>query len=345
MKYYAVRRGRIPGIYSNYLDAWKQTQGFSNAKMKAFKTLGEAKAFVGKVPNRSQKNVNGNFYVVNFNDQETVFLSTERVVNFLIAHPGATLRRYFDFGALLQNIRKKGIVLYTDGSYIESYGCYSGAFVAVDSEKNVVHEERFTGQQTRFIEARNNAGEALAIVRALKWAVANQYQEIMIVTDSDNVVQWINGNRANLPICSYFINQLKHFRQNSQIEIHFKVVKAHAQTYYNNYVDQLTREVIYKEKADNHLCYQLMNDDQFLRDFLNKHPRSFAASQTETFRFYKAKELNTQTINWVPAEQAIVMIGDLPNTYGTYLMLMYNQGSRLKRMVGKIHSRNLFIKN
>ena len=93
MKYYAVRRGRIPGIYSNYLDAWKQTQGFSNAKMKAFKTLGEAKAFVGKVPNRSQKNVNGNFYVVNFNDQETVFLSTERVVNFFISHPGATITR------------------------------------------------------------------------------------------------------------------------------------------------------------------------------------------------------------------------------------------------------------
>ena len=39
MKYYAVRRGRIPGIYSNYLDAWKQTQGFSNAKMKAFKNF------------------------------------------------------------------------------------------------------------------------------------------------------------------------------------------------------------------------------------------------------------------------------------------------------------------
>ena len=93
MKYYAVRRGRIPGIYSNYLDAWKQTQGFSNAKMKAFKTLGEAKTFVGKVPNRSQKNITGNFYVVDFKEQETVFLSTERVVNFLIGHPGATLRR------------------------------------------------------------------------------------------------------------------------------------------------------------------------------------------------------------------------------------------------------------
>lgn len=189
MKYYAVRRGRIPGIYSNYLDAWKQTQGFSNAKMKAFKTLGEAKVFVGKVPNRAEKNITGNFYVVDFKGREMVFLSTERVVNFLIGHPGATLRRYLDFGELLQNIRKKGIVLYTDGSFIESYGCYSGAFVAVDAEKHVVHEERFTGQQTRFIEARNNAGEALAIVRALKWAVANQYQEIMIVTDSDNIVR------------------------------------------------------------------------------------------------------------------------------------------------------------
>ena len=103
--------------------------------------------------------------------------------------------------------------------------------------------------------------------------------------------------------------------------------------------------MIYKEKADNHLCYQLMNDDQFLRDFLNNHPSAFTALQTETFHFYRAKELNTQAINWVPAEQAVVMIGDLPNTYGTYLMLLYNQGSRLKQMVGKIHSRNLFVKN
>lgn len=87
MKYYAVRRGRIPGIYSNYLDAWKQTQGFSNAKMKVFKTLGEAKAFVGKVPNRAEKNITGNFYVVDFKGREMVFLSTERVVNFLIDIP------------------------------------------------------------------------------------------------------------------------------------------------------------------------------------------------------------------------------------------------------------------
>ena len=103
--------------------------------------------------------------------------------------------------------------------------------------------------------------------------------------------------------------------------------------------------MIYNEKADNHLCYQLMNDDRFLCDFLSKHPCSFTASKTETFHFYRAKELNTQSITWVTAEQAIVMIGDLPNAYGTYLMLMYNQGVRLKRMVGKIHSRNLFIRN
>ena len=77
---------------------------------------------------------------------------------------------------------------------LKAMGAVAGPLLRVDTKKQVVHEERFTGQQARFIEARNNAGEVLAIIRALKWTVANQYQEIMIITDSDNVVQWINGN-------------------------------------------------------------------------------------------------------------------------------------------------------
>ena len=45
--------------------------------MKAFKTLGEAKTFVGKVPNRSQKNITGNFYVVDFKVKETAFRAAQ----------------------------------------------------------------------------------------------------------------------------------------------------------------------------------------------------------------------------------------------------------------------------
>lgn len=46
-KYYAVKAGRIPGIYKSWNDCKKQTDGFSGAIYKSFKTKEEAEAFLG----------------------------------------------------------------------------------------------------------------------------------------------------------------------------------------------------------------------------------------------------------------------------------------------------------
>lgn len=46
-KYYAVKSGRIPGIYKSWDDCKKQTDGFSSAIYKSFKTKEEAEAFLG----------------------------------------------------------------------------------------------------------------------------------------------------------------------------------------------------------------------------------------------------------------------------------------------------------
>ena len=38
MKYYAVRTGRLPGIYENWPDCEAQVKGFKNAEYKSFTT-------------------------------------------------------------------------------------------------------------------------------------------------------------------------------------------------------------------------------------------------------------------------------------------------------------------
>src|SRR5699024_10347610 len=46
MKYYAVRKGRNPGIYTSWDSCLKEVKGFSGAIYKSFKTKAEAIAFL-----------------------------------------------------------------------------------------------------------------------------------------------------------------------------------------------------------------------------------------------------------------------------------------------------------
>ena len=46
-KFYAVRKGRQPGVYNTWAECQAQTRGFSCAVFKSFPTMGEAKSFVG----------------------------------------------------------------------------------------------------------------------------------------------------------------------------------------------------------------------------------------------------------------------------------------------------------
>ncbi len=46
MKYYAVRRGRIPGVYEEWSECEAQVKGFPNALYKSFRTRLEAEFYL-----------------------------------------------------------------------------------------------------------------------------------------------------------------------------------------------------------------------------------------------------------------------------------------------------------
>lgn len=48
-KYYAVRKGRVPGIYASWDECKEQTEGFSGADFKSFKSYEQAAEWIGQV--------------------------------------------------------------------------------------------------------------------------------------------------------------------------------------------------------------------------------------------------------------------------------------------------------
>lgn len=45
-KFYAVKKGRIPGVYSTWEECQQQVKGFPNPVFKSFPTIEEAEAFI-----------------------------------------------------------------------------------------------------------------------------------------------------------------------------------------------------------------------------------------------------------------------------------------------------------
>ena len=57
MKYYGVRIGRNPGIYTDWNECKKSVTGFKGAEFKGFKTLKEAEDYVA-----SDSTLGGSYY-------------------------------------------------------------------------------------------------------------------------------------------------------------------------------------------------------------------------------------------------------------------------------------------
>ncbi len=54
MKYYAVRKGRIPGVYKSWDECRSQVDGFSGAQYKSFSSEWEAQKYVAELPKKKE---------------------------------------------------------------------------------------------------------------------------------------------------------------------------------------------------------------------------------------------------------------------------------------------------
>lgn len=148
-KYYAVARGKTPGIYFTWEDCKTQVQQFSGAVYKSFPTLQEAEQFIEKV---NETGMQGN-----------VPVSSDDIRNTEEVQPVST---------------KQHLIAYVDGSYEQSRKRYAYGCALVLPEEVVTLNG--SGDDEDYVGMRNVAGEILGSEQAINWAVEHGYQQITI---------------------------------------------------------------------------------------------------------------------------------------------------------------------
>lgn len=231
-KYYAVKKGRHPGIYLTWPACQREVVGFSGAIYRSFTDENEAKAWLKTNQQPGPRKVS---------EQLTLDLGSQQ------PQPS-------QFSA---NVIK----LFTDGGS-RNHGNKRGQHVRKDDKAAWAYlirvgDKKITGTGGEW-GATNNRMEIMALINALQKLIENQWQEQAIIAtlDSHYVLDpitkgWLYGWRrrgwttstgktvANMELWQELLRLLPQFRN-----LQFQWTKGHADNLGNNIVDELLNKTM-----------------------------------------------------------------------------------------------------
>ena len=204
-KFYAVKKGRVPGIYKSWEDCKQQIDGHSSAVYKSFKTSEEAAVFMGWTK--------GN-HIIKKHEKST---SQE-----ISAKPD-----------------EKTIIAYVDGSYniaTKEYG-YGAVIITKDGEIELYEK----GVDEELALMRNVAGEIKGAEAAMRYALENGYKKVIIYYDYEGIAKWCQGlwktNKEGTREYKRIYDEI-----NKKVDINFVKVKGHSGDKYNDMADALAKK-------------------------------------------------------------------------------------------------------
>ena len=138
-KYYAVKIGKSPGIYSTWKQTEEQVKGFSGAKYKSFETEKEALEYLSKIDKeRSQ------------DESEDINSINEKIENEI------------------SNLKEDEVIAFVDGSYcpdINGKEKYSfGVLLKTKDSENSLYKAYV---EKEYIQSKNIAGEIEGVKQAI----------------------------------------------------------------------------------------------------------------------------------------------------------------------------------
>ena len=218
-KYYAVKIGRIPGIYGTWDECKAQTDGFSGAQYKSFSLLEDAEQYIGEL--------------------------AEDIPDIL---PETTIDNT-DLNAQVENqiaaLGENEVVAFVDGSYdvTEEKSAFGTIIFSQSGNKDILYRA-FTKQLgEEFISYRNVAAELEGVKEASSWAIQYNKTKITIYYDYEGIEKWATGQwKANKEIPREYVQFIQEKRKVLQIE--FIKVPAHTGVKYNEEADSIAKNAL-----------------------------------------------------------------------------------------------------
>ena len=204
-KYYAVLKGMKTGIFETW-DACKESvDGYPGAQYKSFKTLDEARVYLGE----------------------------EVEVTTVVKNSKAPLGN---------EKREDALVAYVDGSYehsVQTYG-FGCVFLLPDGS---IYTENGGGQNPESAALRNVTGEMLGAMFAVQFAMKNGFSKIEIRYDYEGIEKWVTGAwKSKTDLTIKYAERMRQWAQ--VVAIEFTKVPAHEGVFFNELADELAKDAV-----------------------------------------------------------------------------------------------------
>ena len=208
-KYYAVKIGKVPGVYETWDKCKEQVHGFPGAIFKSFPSREEAEVFA-KDGSSGKKTTSVK--------KKAVSQSEEGIPS-----------------------GKYDAIAYVDGSYNVATGEYSCGVVFLFEGKEEYIAKK--GTSSELAAMRNVAGEIMGSMEAMKLAVEKGVGSLCIYHDYQGISSWCNGhwktNKEGTKAYKEFYDSIC-----SKLAVDFVKVKGHSGDHYNDKADELAKSVI-----------------------------------------------------------------------------------------------------
>lgn len=222
-KYYAVKKGKVTGVFEKWDDCRNAVEGYPGAQYKGFSTLEGAKEYLGDDHSADGK--------------EGLPVSRELSHgNKLPQRKGAAP---FPKAGTDEIPRDGELLAYVDGSYDDHIKKYAFGCVFLLSDGRIFTEYG-NGDNAQSLQHRNVTGEMLGAMYAVKFAMLNGFRRVEIRYDYQGIEKWVTGEwRSKTELTGKYAASMREWGKS--ISICFTKVAAHTNVTYNELADRMAK--------------------------------------------------------------------------------------------------------